>query len=385
MKKSARTFESKPAKREAVGLNVGIVGPSGSGKTYSALRLATGMQRVAGGDIAVIDTERRRALAYADDFKFRHVDFQAPFGPLDYLAALEQVAKAGARVVVIDSASHEHEGEGGVLDIHEAELERLAGDDYAKRDRVKMLAWVRPKSERRRFINSMLQLNVHVVMCFRAKEKLLLKQGKPPVDLGWQAIGAEELVYEMVLQFLLKPGANGVPTWTSELEAERAVAKCPKQFAELRGGTPKQIDEALGEELAAWARGDAKRVAAPVTKAEASEKRSAVDELIEQYRTVPDRRAFTALEKKREALWTRSTPATEKHRLGAASSAAKARLDAGAVDWSKKLRGAKAVDELDSLKRECRVAHQGDLPLDLEAISNERREELIEREAMRNG
>ena len=40
------------------------------------------------GDIHVIDTEARRALHYASYFKFRHTPFDAPFGSLDYLAAM---------------------------------------------------------------------------------------------------------------------------------------------------------------------------------------------------------------------------------------------------------------------------------------------------------
>ena len=85
----ARVFEDRPATRERTPLLVGLVGPSGSGKTYSALRLATGFQRVTGGDIYFIDTEARRALHYADSFNFRHLPFGAPFGSLDYLGVFD--------------------------------------------------------------------------------------------------------------------------------------------------------------------------------------------------------------------------------------------------------------------------------------------------------
>ena len=68
MNAPARTFEAKPAVRQKVPLLCGLVGPSGGGKTFSALRLATGMQQVSGGDIYIVDTEARRALHYADRF-----------------------------------------------------------------------------------------------------------------------------------------------------------------------------------------------------------------------------------------------------------------------------------------------------------------------------
>jgi len=133
---TTRSFEDRVAIRERVPLLIGLGGPSGSGKTFSALRLATGMQRVTGGEIYFIDTEARRALHYAEQFNFRHVEFKAPFSPLDYLAAIEFCVKKAAGVVIVDSMSHEHEGPGGVLEWHEAELDRMAGDDYKKRDQA---------------------------------------------------------------------------------------------------------------------------------------------------------------------------------------------------------------------------------------------------------
>src|SRR6185503_15959759 len=98
-----RSFEDRPATREKTPLLLGLVGPSASGKTYSALRLATGIQRVCGGEIFMIDTEARRGLHYADKFKFRHIAFGAAFSPLDYLEAIEHCTKKGAGVIVVDS------------------------------------------------------------------------------------------------------------------------------------------------------------------------------------------------------------------------------------------------------------------------------------------
>src|SRR3990167_1596020 len=190
---SARSFEAKPAVRESVPLLVGLMGPSGGGKTFSALRLATGIQKIHGGEIYGIDTEARRMLHYADRFKFRHVQFDAPFGSLDYLSAIRQCVKAGAGVVIIDSMSHEHDNVGGLLDFHDKELDRLAGDDYGKRDRMKMLAWQKPKAARQAMISGILQLNANFIFCFRAKEKLKIIAGKQPIPQGFMPIAGEEL------------------------------------------------------------------------------------------------------------------------------------------------------------------------------------------------
>lgn len=252
----SRSFEDHEAKRTSVPLMIGLVGPSGGGKTYSALRLAAGIQRVTGGDIFVIDTESRRSLHYANRFKFRHVPFAAPFGPLDYLAAVEHCASKGAKVVVVDSMSHEHEGPGGVLEQHASEVERLSRGDYSKAEKVKMLAWSAPKQARRRMINSILQLPVSSIFCFRAKEKLKIERGQDPKPLGFMPIAGEEFVYEMTINCLLLPKANGVPTWRSNEQGELATMKLPEQFRQLFSDAT-SLSEDHGESMARWAEGGA--------------------------------------------------------------------------------------------------------------------------------
>ncbi|MDZ4342093.1 MAG: AAA family ATPase [Candidatus Binatia bacterium] len=250
----ARVFEDKPALRERTPLLIGLVGASGSGKTFSALRLAGGIQRVSGGDIYGIDTEARRMLHYADTFKFRHLEFSAPFGSLDYLAAIEHCVKKGAKTVIVDSTSHEHEGPGGVLESHQAEQERLAKQWNSTMDKVTMAAWQKPKSDRRRLLNSILQMPVNFIFCFRAKEKVKLDRGGKPIPLGWMPIAGEEFVYEMTLNMLLYPGSGGVPTWQPEESGEKAMIKLPSQF---KAFFDKQLPlaEDLGERLAKWAAG----------------------------------------------------------------------------------------------------------------------------------
>lgn len=256
MNAPVRSFEAKEAVRESVPLLIGLMGPSGSGKTFSALRLATGIQEVTGGDIYFIDTEARRALHYADQFKFKHVQFDPPFGSVDYLAAIEQCVKQGAKVVVIDSMSHEHIGPGGYLMTQDAEVERMAGNDYAKRERVKMAGWIKPSALRQRMITGILQLNVNLIFCFRAKEKTKPKSGGGIQELGFMPIAGEELLFEMTVNCLLLPKSGGVPTWRSDQVGEKLMMKLPKQF-ESAFAQQKPLDEATGRSLATWAKGGA--------------------------------------------------------------------------------------------------------------------------------
>jgi hypothetical protein len=252
--KEKRKFTGAPAVRASVPLWIGLYGVSGGGKTFSALRLAQGILSVVGGKIGVGDTENRRALHYADRFDFVHYDFKPDFDPLSYLALIEQMAADGVTVAIIDSGSHEHEGQGGVLEMHEAECERLVKQWKSTRDKVQMSAWAKPKQERRKMIQGALRSPMHIIWCFRAKEKLEVRPGKAPVQKGFMPLAAEELVYEMALTALLLPGAQGVPTWQSEEIGERAMIKLPHWARAMVKNGP--LSEEIGAALARWASGN---------------------------------------------------------------------------------------------------------------------------------
>lgn len=286
-----RVFIDAPAIRQATPLLFGIVGPSSSGKTYSALRIATGIQRVSGGEIYTLDTESNRALAYAEKFKFRHVPFSAPFSPLDYLAAVEHCVAKGAKVIIVDSMSHEHEGPGGVLEEHDAEMERLSKLWRVPESKTTIAAWSAPKAKRRRLINSLLQINCNFVFCFRAKEKLKIVSGKDPLHLGFMPIAGEEFIYEMTGNALLLPGAKGVPEWEPMEVGERAMVKMPEQFEEMFKGERRQLDEDVGQKMAQWAAG-----VKPIAQKD-------IDTLVTSYALVADKAMFGKLEIARNEMW----------------------------------------------------------------------------------
>jgi hypothetical protein len=144
-----------------------------------------------------------------------------------------------------------------MLEQHAAAVQRMAGDDWKKAERVKLAAWIQPKQEFRRFINSLLQLNVALLLGFRAKEKIKPQPGGQPIDLGWMPIISDDLPYEMTINALLEPGCGGVPTWQPEQPASRAMVKLPEQFRERFLNKRAPLDESDGEYLARWAAGDA--------------------------------------------------------------------------------------------------------------------------------
>src|SRR5213593_3714167 len=113
----------RPALRENVGLWINLVAGTGGGKTFTGMRLASGI--CAGKPFAVIDTENRRALHYADQFKFEHAELRPPFRPQSYADAVVAADAANYPVIVVDSGSHVWAGDGGVLDWQDEELNRM--------------------------------------------------------------------------------------------------------------------------------------------------------------------------------------------------------------------------------------------------------------------
>lgn len=267
MKVPDRNFETVHAEPGSRPLWVGLFGPSGGGKTYTALRLAKGIQSVLGGKIEMIDTESGRGKHYAEMFDYEYTRFDPPHGSLDYLAVIQHAVKVNhSRIIIIDSMSHEHEGEGGMIEYHEAELDRMAGDDWKKRDAMGMLAWTKPKAARKQLLRGMLAQGTDVVfiLCFRADEQSKPvkkrdsdgRQKTEVVQMGFMPIAGRPFVYEATVCALLMPGANGVPEWEPENVGERTMRKLPEQFRKMFEETKgKPITEDHGRLLAVWARG----------------------------------------------------------------------------------------------------------------------------------
>ncbi len=238
------TISFRPAKREAIPLLLGVAGGTGSGKTMSALLLARGIAQ--GAPFAFIDTENGRGLHYADAFpEMQHANIAAPFRPEKYADAI-QAGASSYPVVVVDSMSHEWAGDGGCLDWHD----ELMGGDQKKN----LSAWIEPKKAHKRMLTRLLQVDAHVILCFRAEPKVeAVREGGqtkivPKASLtgldGWIPIAEKNLPYELTASFLLMADRPGYPKPIKLQEQHKAFFPLDQQ-----------VGEETGKLLAAWAAG----------------------------------------------------------------------------------------------------------------------------------
>lgn len=235
------TFTFAPAARQQVGLLIALAGASGSGKTYSALRMARGISPE--GKVFFIDTEARRGLHYASEFKFMHADMRPPFTPERFVEGIKAAEQAGAEVVIIDSASHEYDGEGGIMD----SADRLAANGVKSPGN-----WKEPKMAHKKMMNALLQSRCHIIFCLRADEKIRIAKdtqtGKTVVEqLGWMPIQEKRFMYEMTASFTLVPSSPGKPFFDlpHKLQEQHRAMFPQGQF----------IGEDAGKLIAEWAAG----------------------------------------------------------------------------------------------------------------------------------
>ncbi len=184
-------FEVVEARREAAPILAAFVGQSGSGKTLSALLFARGLVGPT-GKIVMIDTEGKRSLIYADNEDvggFHFVEFVPPFSSERFQAAAKAAIASGADCIVIDSASHEHEAEGGFLEYADQEEKRIGGRGAARSK------WIRPKGARNRFIRTLTSAPCHVILCIRQKQ-IVDMDVKPAVKILKPVCG-DDLMFEM--------------------------------------------------------------------------------------------------------------------------------------------------------------------------------------------
>ena len=245
-------LEIRRACRAAARLVICFAGISGSGKTRTAIEFAYGLAGYDVDKMGFLDAENKRGELYSDVLKSHaekpveqtwwHGDLRAPFSPARYIDAIKQFEAAGVEVLIIDSATHEWEGDGGAQDIAENNKNPKSGK----------LNWAKAKSEHKKFMSALLQSNMHIVVCTRAREKT--REYRDPKDnkmkvesLGIQPIQEKNFMFEMTASVMM----------FAEGQVQQ-VMKCPAELQPFLARQQGYITSADGYAVRQWVEGGGK-------------------------------------------------------------------------------------------------------------------------------
>lgn len=214
---------------------IGIAGKSGDGKTLTALYIARGMVD-SPFEIGFLDTENKRGSLYANslDGKFMIGDLYPPFSPSRYAAAIKQFQDEGIKVLIIDSVTHEWEGDGGCDDIANLALEQ--GKKTAN--------WSGAKREHKKFMNVLLQSNMNIICTVRARDKVKIEvvNGRQEfVPQGIQPVCEKNFMFEMTASIMMADNGK-----------TQIHSKVPNFLKEAFGSGNDYIGVETGKKIRKW-------------------------------------------------------------------------------------------------------------------------------------
>lgn len=197
-------FLPRKAHKSRVKLKLAIQGPSGSGKTEGALALAKHL--VPDGKVLLIDTENESASLYANRYDFDTIPLRPPYTSERYKAAMHAAIEHKYDVLIVDSITHQWDGQGGILRRKE-ELDRTPGSNSYTN-------WARFTPEHTGFIEFIKQIPIHTIVTMRSKQDYVLEandKGKQtPKKVGLAPIQREGTEYEYTLVFDVDMGHKAI-------------------------------------------------------------------------------------------------------------------------------------------------------------------------------
>jgi len=233
----------KKASRNKIPLKIGVSGPSGSGKTYSSLLIAKGMLGSL-DNVVVLDTENQSANLYAHLGDYSVLPLTPPFEPDRFGAAINYILKElpATELIIIDSTSHEWDGEGGCLDIQQ----KLGG---------KFQDWAKVTEMHKRFISSILQAPVHVICTMRKKQdyQMNVVNGRTKVEkVGLKEVQRDGFEYELTVNF--------------EMNMNHYATAGKDRTGMFSTDLPFEISEKTGIKINNWNSGNARPEFQPTTE-----------------------------------------------------------------------------------------------------------------------
>jgi hypothetical protein len=276
-RKDWREIEPVPSPRKAERdgpqpMLVALIGPPGSGKTRSLLRMMRGVQRVFPGPAVLVDTEAGRSQTFSpprgrpanpDDpveptYDFERIDLDPPFRSDRCWAAIKAARDRNPAAIGFDNLSDEHLGEGGYIEFHDDEVERMGGNEWG--------AWGRPSALRKRLCSGIAHIRTPPVMFFtfiaeektdqvKERDERSGREKTKIIKKGWTPVAPLLILKTMSLTCILPWDSKGTPIWEARgLPYEDFVRKWPDHLVRLM--KQGQLTEDHGEALARWAKGE---------------------------------------------------------------------------------------------------------------------------------
>lgn len=239
------TIAIRKAARLKAKLRIGLSGPSGSGKTYSALLIAKGIVGGKMEKVAIIDTENGSADLYSNLGDYNVVTLEAPYTPERYIEIISACEKAGMEIIIIDSVTHEWDGEGGCKQINEQiAAAKFHGNSWA--------AWSITTPRHQKFLTAITASKAHIITTVRSKTDTIQTEDKKIKKVGMADVQRDGYEYELTIAFAL------------ERDKHYAIASKDRTniFSELPD--PFVITEQTGMTLREWAEAGADLGTAPV-------------------------------------------------------------------------------------------------------------------------
>ncbi len=235
-------------------LKLGVAGDTGTGKTLSSVLLGEGILSVMGGLMCLLDMDARRAAEYHDHgFFVEHME--PPYSSERISKAIKDAVDEGFTVMILDGMEREHQH---MLDTQFAiqTAKHQEGVERARRDRKRepsleaygRVAWGKVKPSRKGLVSTIETAPIHLILTIAAVEK----QNDKFKPRGWIPNTGPAILKPLKWQALLKPGAEGRPSWRPDTPDERDVVKNPKYLQPA----PSVITRETGAQFAKWARGD---------------------------------------------------------------------------------------------------------------------------------
>ncbi len=220
------------AKRKESKLRLALTGASGSGKTFSALLLAQGL----GGNVAVADTERGSAALYSDKFDFDTIEITPPYNLKKWLDVFDAAVDSGYNILILDSITPLWSGEGGLLEQKDQLAKHGGKNSYT--------AWADVTPMYNRFVERMLNANIHVIATIRSK-----------TEYSMETDGGRTIIKKVGLGPQFRDGIDYEFTTVFDMASDHSVLVSKDRSGLFDTKTPFIISKDTGAQIKKWLEG----------------------------------------------------------------------------------------------------------------------------------